>query len=132
MLLSERIKRDGITITSEPLASAPETEIDPGPDTRWWNVTLTRGNHTFILPFGMGPLAGDEPDVTDVMSLLTMGVRSVENTRGYEDWCGDWGADPAEPGRAEMYSQWRHIGARLLAFLGTKLSAYLWDTQDDT
>lgn len=125
MLLSERITEDKITCTSV-LRDPPDGE---SPDMTWFNATLHLGRRSLTVPWGMSPLAGSEPGVNDVMSLLTMGVRTVENSRNLEEWCDEWGRDPEK--EQETYDKWCRISTRLRKFLGAKFQDYLWDTQDD-
>ncbi len=129
-LLSERIQQDGITIESTPRDRAPEGEQNPG-DMNWWDVTLRMDGREISLPWGMGPAAGDEPELGDVMSMMTMGVRAVINNRDFEAWCDEWGWSPDTEGRYEMYEQWIRHSGNLSEFLRDRFDAYLWDTTDD-
>jgi hypothetical protein len=131
-LLSERIRQDGITIDYTQRDRPPEGEQNPGADMHWWDVTLTLDEREISVPWGMGPAAGDGPELDDVMSMVTMGVRAVVNNGGYEEWCDEWGWSPDTEGRYETYEQWLRISGQLLIFLGwDRYSAYLHDTEDD-
>jgi hypothetical protein len=134
MKLTERISRDGITIDSELLDGPPTGEADQSPDRQWYQVTLeltgVHGSGTFELPFS--PSFGDEPTVADVLSLVLMGVRAVQDTRDYEDWCDEWGFDPGDERKPGMYEDWRRIRRELRAFLGIEYGRYLDETEDDT
>jgi hypothetical protein len=132
MLLSERIAADGITCTSEARATPPANEINPDPDMRWFDVTLHMGGREFCIPFGLMPLAGERPETGDVMSAVTLGVRSVYHNPTLREWADEWGFSPANDIRAGVYTQWREVMGRFRAWLPDgKFHAYMDETEDD-
>ena len=130
MLLSKRIAADGLACTSEPREGPPEDEISPDPDMRWYDVTLHLDGREFRIPLGLGPLAG-EPEACDVVSLVTMGVRSVYYSGSLREWAAEWGRDPDDETTLTIYGQWQRILGRLWPFLGDRFDAYMDETQDD-
>lgn len=131
MLLSERIKTDGITCTSGALTAPPAEEINPDPDMQWYDVTLHMQGRTFSVPFGLGSGHTVPPETGDVMSHITMGVRSVYHNPGFTEWCVEWGFKPCDKTRLAMFRNWQALRDRLMIFLDGKFSAYMDSTLDD-
>lgn len=127
MLLSERIKRDGITITVQ--ATAPgAVQGQTG-----YAVTLRFEDREYTLPDPFE--TPDEPTTLDVLSLLTGHAAIVDQAGGREEWAAEYTTDPDE--QAKHFTQrgfetWRGINDGLRSLLGTERHyAYLYETERD-
>jgi hypothetical protein len=132
VLLTERLAEDKITTTSTQ-TGVPDTERDPhAADMSWFYVRVRfPSGSALTVPYGLGPALTGEPETTDVMSTLLMGVRSVVNNPGYEQWCDEWGTDPETEGRHDDWLTWLKITDAFREGLGAKFDDYLYDTEDD-
>lgn len=130
--LSERINTDGITCTSVRRdVPPPETGSKWDLEATWYDITLHYDGRTFELPFAVGPAWTTPPEAGDVMSTVTMGVRSVRNNESFEEWASEWGRDPESQEQLKIWQQWLKIEEQFSAFLGSLADTYIYDTEDD-
>ena len=73
---------------------------------------------------------GREPKVTDVLDCLASDSSSIDNARGFEDWCGDFGYDTDSRKAEKTFKVCEHQAKRLRSFLGDSLyKQLLYDTE---
>lgn len=132
MLLSQRIKADGITIATDMLGGMS----DDGYRYRW-AVTLHRPDgRTFTLPDPYE--SNDTPTAFDVLDLVTGACNIIDQAADWREWQSEYVI--AEPHTMEwderdkthpesMYDQWVDINNTLRVFLGHQgHEDYLYDT----
>ncbi|MGC1583312.1 MAG: hypothetical protein WA766_17640 [Candidatus Acidiferrales bacterium] len=68
---------------------------------------------------------GAEPKVTDVLDCLASDASSIDNARGFEDWCSDFGYDSDSRKAEKTFKACEHGAKRLKTFLDDDLYAQL-------
>ncbi len=131
MLLSERIKRDKITIEHTYDDAPAHIDYASALNSVWYSIKLKMGTRRMTVPFGMGQGLERYPDAHDVLSCLIMDASTVEGIGGYYEWCHDLGFDSGESRNREIYGAVLGETRKLRRFLGDKYNAYLYDTEDD-
>jgi len=125
--LSERIERDGITV------SCKEIGVSDDGRRRQWQVTLRRGDFTMNLPDPYED--NEEPTALAVLGLLTSHCNVVDQASSRTEWAGEYTFDPEEQERyfpEEKYQAWKAINLVLQNFLGDELhEEYLYETESD-
>jgi hypothetical protein len=132
MMLSERIKQDGIEIEYDgPFGQLPTGQYQ-------WKVCLKRGSQQFRLPDTYDCPGYSEPTAFDVLDSVVGTCILVEQSPDWRSWQGEYMI--ARPGTAEWderdatypkvtYDTWVSINQDLRTFLGTDLhEAYLYET----
>jgi hypothetical protein len=83
-----------------------------------WKCVLRRPSHTLTVFFSMGyGHNGKEPTAEEVLDCLASDAASIDNTRGFEDWCSDMGFDIDSRKAEQTFKACEHQAARLKTFL---------------
>lgn len=115
--IEQFINDNGITLT------AVKTDRNPNMadsrDMDHWKVTLKRGRARMTLVFSMGyGHKGASPEARDVLDCLASDASGIDNSRGFEDWCANYGYDTDSRKAEKTYNAIRHQASRLETFLG--------------
>jgi hypothetical protein len=101
--LQSFIQDRGITMTAQQIPKRPDSTGDAWEaSARHFLCTFYRGGHgtgkgpqeaAMVTYFSQGSAHTKPPTCADVLDCLASDASSVENCRGFEDWCGDLGYD---------------------------------------
>jgi hypothetical protein len=87
-----------------------------------WKCILRRPSHTLTVFFSMGlGHNGKEPAAEDVLDCLASNAASIDNARGFEDWCADFGYDTDSRKAENTFKTCEHQASRLKTFLESHL-----------
>jgi hypothetical protein len=107
------------------LRELPARESD-----RWTNqhysVRLRYQGRSMRLPFQRARSDGPAPNVDQVLKCLLDDAAVMINQPGLEDWAGELGYDPSEPGTPRMYARVQAQTGKLETLLGEDFHQYLW------
>ena len=83
------------------------------------------------VPFSMGyGHNGKEPKAEMVLDAIASDSASVDNSRGFEDWCSDFGYETDSRKAERIFKACEHQAKRLRSFLGDGLyKQLLYDTE---
>ncbi len=128
------IERNRITATVVWTDRNPNME-DAVDGSRHYVVTLhattpEAGRRQLAVPFTMGPALEKEPTAAEVLECLASDSSSIDNARGFEDWCGEFGYDTDSRKAERTYRACEHQSHRLWQLLGeTEYDRLLWHTE---
>lgn len=148
MKLADLIREHEITLTfvhGAPPDPSPTRGFEMNP----WTVTLHRpGARDYTVPFYMGPGIVDQnnkkpvwnaqwgqyervpqpakPDVIRVLDCQLSDASTVEQTRGFEDWCSDLGYSADSIKARDMYRACTETALRLRQFLGEHYETFMY------
>jgi len=137
--LAQFIEAHGITMMSVRIPKRTDA-VEWDAAARHWLCTLSRGGMNtgkgplmaqMSIQFSQGSAHTKEPTCEDVLDCLAMDAGSVENSRGFEDWCAELGYDidsrKAEATYRACYAQ----GKELEDFIGDAeaFQTLLWNTE---
>jgi hypothetical protein len=95
-----------------------------------WHCQLRIPGHRMALVFSMGPALCREPTAADVLDCLASDASGLENARGFEDWCAEYGYDTDSRKAERTYRTIERQAASLKRFLGDeRYQALLWNTE---
>lgn len=129
--LAERITEDAIRMQATHLGE----KVDPdGWPHDLWRCTLRsyqwESSITIEFRQGIGH-DGKRPDKKSVLECLLSDASSVENSDGFEGWCGEYGFETDSRKAEQMYVASLKQTQRLKKWLGTRYEAYLLNTETD-
>lgn len=121
-LLSERIRRDGITVEFEMIGPADHGRYE-------WEVALVRrdGRRMELHDYN----APGEPTPLDVLGILLSVASRTEGNFTYEEWASEFDSDPENWQSREAYELQCAETDKLRRFLGSDFDSYLWETDKD-
>jgi phage-related protein len=97
-----------------------------------WKCLLRMGRSRMTVPFSQGYAHTGEPKIDDVLDCLASDASSIENAKGFDDWCADYGYDTDSRKAERTFTVTQRQAENLRKFLGD--SAYetlLWHTERD-
>jgi hypothetical protein len=119
MTLQEFIDETGIASTSEWAERNPHMEDSDRMDN--WRVRLRSRNtgRTMRLYYSKGVgHNGAKPETDEVLDCLAMDASGIDNARGFEDWCSEYGYDTDSRSAEKTYKVCIRQAERLRGFLG--------------
>jgi len=120
MTVAEFVKTYRIRMTTTRAESNPKMPDSSSMD--HWKCILRRPSHTMTVFFSMGyGHNGKAPKVADVLDCLASDAASIDNTRGFEDWCADFGYDSDSRKAEKTFKACEHQASRLRNFLEPSL-----------
>jgi hypothetical protein len=127
--IAERIKANGISMSVERTDSNPA--MDDAANMDHWKCVVKMGRKQMTVVFSMGyGHNGKEPKLADVLDCLSSDASGLESSRGFEDWCSDYGYDTDSRKAEKIYKSVEHQAKRLKNFLGDSLyNQFLWHTE---
>jgi hypothetical protein len=126
--IAQFVKTHKIRMTVERSQSNPNMPDSSSMD--HWKCVLRRPGHTMTVFFSMGyGHNGKEPKTADVLDCLASDAASIDNTRGFEDWCSDFGYDTDSRKAEKMYKTCEHQAERLKNFLDGDYTELLYNTE---
>lgn len=94
-----------------------------------YTVTLRYQRRAMTVEFWCGSACG-EPDAATVLDCLASDASGIDNARGFEDWCGEYGYD-CDSRKAERTFKATETNARKLRrLLGDDYSAIVYSDED--
>lgn len=101
-----------------------------GPDMDHWRCVFRkdRARMTTYFSMGMGH-NGRKPTADQVLECLISDASSIDNARGFDDWCSDFGYDTDSRKAEKTYSACKRATDKLRAFLGADAYATLMDLE---
>lgn len=132
MTLQDFIAETGIVLNSQATSSNPHMEDSERMDN--YRVKLRGkklGNATMRLYFSKGVgHNGAEPTVDEVLDCLASDAAGIDNSRGFDDWCSEYGYDTDSRRAEKVYRQCERQAQRLKKFLGDDCyQQLLWDIE---
>ena len=136
--IEQFIKDQRITMSAERVDSNPNMSGSANMD--HWKVILTRKRQSetsasvytrkmttyFSMGYGHN---GKTPSAAEVLDCLASDSSSIENVRGFEDWCSDFGYDTDSRQAEKTYKACEHAAKRLRNFMGGSYDALLYSTE---
>jgi hypothetical protein len=130
MDMREFVAANKITAAVEQADDNPNMEQDSKYPMDHWRVAMRHKGRRFTVYFSMGlGHHGKEPEVAEVLDCLISDATGVDNARGFEDWCGDYGYDTDSRKAHRTYTVCARQGERLRKFLGADLYQQLNDVE---
>lgn len=113
------VDKHRIRMDVEQTDSNPSMDDDPKHPMDHWRCTLRMGSRRMTVVFSMGMgHRGKEPDAASVLDCLLSDSSSVDNARGFEDWCRDFGYDTDSRRAERTYKACERQAEKLRKFLG--------------
>lgn len=129
MLLSERIKADGLTIESTHVRNFTTPE---GIERARWEVKLHYREETPLTISDWECSTEDEPTVLDVMGVLVANCNRVSVSDDFEEWASEFSSNPAGWPPRETYDAWCQMAWELRVMLGDRrYDDYVFNTERD-
>jgi hypothetical protein len=127
--IAQFVKDHRITMTAERTDRNPNMEDSAAMD--HWKCVLRCSGHSMTVPFSMGyGHNGKEPKAEMVLDAIASDSASVDNCRGFEDWCNDFGYEMDSRKAERIFKTCEHQAKRLRSFLGDGLyKQLLYDTE---
>jgi hypothetical protein len=97
---------------------------------RPWTVELRYQGRTYTFPFYTGRLAG-EPTTFDAAYCILSDASGFENSRGFEDWAGDYGYDTDSRAAERIYLAVRRAHHNVKRLLGDDFDDLIYMDEDD-
>jgi hypothetical protein len=128
--LQQFIRETHTTMKSERVDSNPQMSDPSWPADHWKCVLrVSRAQMTVYFSKGVGH-DGKRPGVDEVLDCLASDASSVDNARGFEDWCSELGYDTDSRKAEKTFKTCEEQARKLKALLGD--SAYrtlLYETE---
>jgi hypothetical protein len=77
--------------TASRISSRPDGITDWGVGARHWRITITRDGRQMRVYFSQGSAHTAPPTLDDVLDCLASDAAGIENARGFDDWCSEYG-----------------------------------------
>jgi hypothetical protein len=124
MTLNGFVEKYGIKFSAELTDSNPHmTDMPAG--SAHYRCRIRRGRRSMLVHFSQGPAICREPTAADVLQCLASDASGVENARGFEDWCGDYGYSTDSRSAERTYRAIEKQAADLRRVLGDAFSDLL-------
>lgn len=129
--LGQFIRDNGITSVTRLRGIATDAD---GWEHRRWTITLRRGelgvdHQEASFPFRTGMGIVETPTAADLLNSLALDASGLENSRSFEEWCGEYGLDPDSRKAEKAYKATQLQTAKLRAFLtSAQYDTLLWHT----
>ena len=103
---------------------------DMGPSSRHFLVTLRSGRFSMRVPFSQGSAHTSEPTAADVLDCLASDAAGYENSKSFEDWCGEYGYNTDSRKAHRIFKVVERQAAKLQSLLGRdNYETLLWNTE---
>ena len=124
MNMQEFIEEQGVTMTAERTSENPNRGDSLNMDQ--WRCVLKRGHRRMTLTFSMGQgFNGEPPTVSDVLLCVQSDTASIEDTKGFEDWCDNYGYDPDSRRAERIYKACERQAKALKRFMGEVFDEFM-------
>jgi hypothetical protein len=90
-----------------------------------WTITLSYQRRRMTIPFYTGSAITKEPTSYDVLYCVLGDASTIENTRGFRDWCSDLGYDEDSRKAEKIYKQCLSQTAKLKKLLGKDYEMFM-------
>lgn len=123
-------KRTGVRMTATKVDARPDPADTWDATARHFRCTLRTAKGRMVVWFSQGSAHTEPPTVEDVLDCLASDASSIENARGFEEWCGDYGydADSRTAERTYRAIKRQMVGLRRL-FTPDDFQALMFDTE---
>ena len=126
--IEQMVRINLITMATEQTDSNPSMPDAENMD--HWKCVLRRPGHNMTVYFSMGyGHNGKKPTAADVLDCLASDASTIENTRGFEDWCLDLGYDTDSRKAEKTFKTCEHQSKQLRSFMGEHYENLLWNTE---
>ena len=126
--IEQMVKLSRISMTADRCDSNPNMQDVENMD--HWKCVLRRPGHSMTVYFSMGyGHNGKAPEAADVLDCLASDASSIENTKGFEDWCSAFGYDTNSRKAEKAFKTCEHQAERLKNFMGGQYKDLLWNTE---
>ncbi|MFJ4902948.1 hypothetical protein [Streptomyces sp. NPDC088727] len=115
LTLSELLAADGVTLTSEHIATGTDAD---GWEHHEYRVTLAHNGRTYVQTVLHGIGNKDKPELTETVHMLISQSRTALLADSYEDWAGDFSSNPDEWMPEKTYTDNVEMGKALQALFG--------------
>lgn len=130
MDMREFVAANRITATATWAADNPNMEQDSKYPMGHWRVAMRYKGRRFTVYYSMGMAHhGKEPGAAEVLDCLISDANGIDNARGFEDWCGEYGYDTDSRKAHRTYTICQRQAERLRKFLGADLYQQLNDAE---
>lgn len=137
--IEEVIQKHNIRMDVEHIDERPDRKVSemPPEDQRWnadanhFRCTLRKyKNRRMVVYFSQGSAISGEPTPATVLDCLASDAAGYENSRSFEDWCGEYGYDTDSRKAERTYKEVKTQTEKLRRFLGDNLfDEVLWHTE---
>ena len=90
-----------------------------------WRCKLLRNQLDMNTEYSMGSAHKNAPLLVDVLDCIAMDSAGIENARGFEDWCGEYGYDTDSRKAERIYNACLSQYEQLTYWLGSELAQEL-------
>ena len=126
--MQQFVNKNNIRITSEWAAENPANK--EWKDANHYKVTLKMNGRQMTLYFSQGYGISGEPTAQSVINCLISDAIGFENSRGFEDWAGEYGYDTDSRKAEAIYKTIERQAKKLKQFLGEKYNQ-IYDLEQD-
>jgi hypothetical protein len=117
---------ENVTITCRPGTKLPYSKQDEWQrSANGYSCTLEFQKRRMTVDFWMGTGLQGKPTASDVLSSLVSDSISIENSRSFENWCGDLGFDSHSRKAEKTYRAVLSQSQKLAKFLGPAYEDFL-------
>lgn len=125
--LAERLEQFGIHFTARPVERNPHMETWEGAS--HYRCNLSRNLQRMAVYFSMGSAHTQPPTLRDVLDCLADDAAGYENSRGFLDWCAEYGYDTDSRKAEATHKTVSRQSAALKRLLGpANYDTLLWHT----
>jgi hypothetical protein len=127
MDMAQFIQTIGISMTAEYADRNPNMDSS---DMDHWRCVFHKDRARMTTYFSMGRgHSGREPTADQVLECLVSDASSIDNARGFDDWCSEYGYDTDSRKAEKTYAACKRATDKLRAFLGGDAYETLMDLE---
>src|SRR3990167_8432953 len=90
--LEQFIARNRVRMSAEWADSNPNMADMPGGSSHW-KCKIKAGKRSMTVYFSQGPAHSREPTAADLLDCLASDASTIDNARGFEEFCSELGYD---------------------------------------
>lgn len=124
-MLCNRVK-----ISSQWLASRPDTDSKEWQGASHWRVTLRYGKRQLTVLYSMGAAHTGEPNAADVVHSILSDASIADSAGSFEDFCSDLGYDNDSIKALKSYKACVRMAKKTAQFFGDDLQTFQEAAQD--
>lgn len=129
--IEQFIERARLSMTCTRIDARPDRSDDWDASARHFRITITGIGGSMRVHFSQGSAHTEDPTLADVLDCIASDSAGIENARGFDDWCSEYGYDTDSRKAARTFAACERQARALLRVLDSRddFEALLFNTE---